>query len=191
MDLNYLHLIESERTSGPTRKALLGRAAQEFPNAPLVIDRDLYRTLQAVVGRLLPQTERTEFIDLAAWLDYNLFHGAGNGWRYSDMPNDRASLQAGLRLLNASALAIHRQPFADLSGAQMDDLLGRVQRQDLRWPALNAQRWFEELLTDATELFVSHPHTLADVGFSGIAILPKWEHVGLNDAEPWEPRSHE
>ncbi len=191
MDSIYLRLIQSERVSDATRKALLIRAAQQFPDAPLVVNQTLYPILRAVVSRLVPQTDRAEPIDLAAWLDYNLSGGKGNGWRYSDMPADQDALQTGLHLLNGSALGRYGKSFASLSDEQMDELLGHVQSQDVQWPNLNAKRWFEELLTDATELFVSHPDTLDEIGFSGIAILPKWERVGLNDTAPWEPRPHE
>ena len=191
MDLTYLHLIESERVSDATRKALLARAAQQFPDAPLVVDQTLYPVLQAVLSRLVPQTDRAEPIDLAAWLDYNLSRGKGNGWRYSDMPADQDALQTGLHSLNGSALSKYGKAFTNLSDDQMDELLGQVQKQEVRWTSLNAKRWFEELLTDATELFVSHPDTLDEIGFSGIAILPKWERVGLDETESWEPRPHE
>ncbi len=189
MDLEYLQFIQSDRVSAATQRVLLSRAAQSFGKAPLVIEQNLYPILQAVIDRMVPQADRAEPIDLAAWLDHNLSCKQGNGWRYADMPADGDALQAGLTLLEKTALKNYGANFARLSSDQQDELLQQVQSGDVHWPILNAERWFEELLTDATELFVSHPDTLAEIGFSGIAILPRWERVGLNETEPWEPRS--
>jgi hypothetical protein len=59
---------------------------------------------------------------------------------------------------------------------------------------MDASRWFEEILADATEIFVSHPETLESMAFDGFADEgdPKgWPAhagagIGLKNTETWE-----
>jgi gluconate 2-dehydrogenase gamma chain len=76
---------------------------------------------------------------------------------------------------------------------KQDALLGQVQKGKNAgaWAELNARKWFEDLLAEAIEIYVSHPSTLSAMSFSGIAFLPEWPQIGLNTAQAWEPASDE
>ena len=55
------------------------------------------------------------------------------------------------------------------------------------------QLWFEDLRGDAVRLYMSHPATLAALGYSGIAYGGDGEGkagfrlIGLGEREAWEP----
>ncbi len=191
MNDKFFDLLYSQRVLPSTRKVLLQRLEKRPTYGPRAIRPHLYPVLQAALGRLIPQNDREEPIDIAARLDEQHFVGRGDGWRYADMPADKEALELGLELLEQDARQRYAEAFALLSPDRQDLLLSDVQSGDVRWSALNSRRWFEEIVRDATSIFVSHPETLAEIGFSGIAIQPGWERVGLNEGEAWEPQAHE
>ena len=57
------------------------------------------------------------------------------------------------------------------------------------------QRWFEDLRGDVSALYMSHPETLAEIGYSGIAdgansaALSGLVELGLGKSESWEPKA--
>ena len=188
MDPSYLKLIQSDRVTSRTREALLDRAHLSRPEyVPRSISHESFAVLQAVARRLIPQKETEDFIDIATALDSRKAAGSCDGWRYASMPPDAIALRLGLQLLESTAQLQHGAAFTSLDGARQDALLGQAQKGELPWPGLDARRWFEDLLAEATEIYVSHPTTLAAMGFSGIAFLPEWLAIGLNSAQPWEP----
>ncbi|MGI8959192.1 MAG: gluconate 2-dehydrogenase subunit 3 family protein [Bryobacteraceae bacterium] len=189
MDNGYFDLLYSQRVLPSTRKVLLQRLEKGPAYQPRAIRPHLYAILQAALRRLIPQNDRAEPIDIAASLDKQHFVGQGNGWRYAGMPADKEALELGLELLEQDARRRYAEAFVLLSPDRQDLLLSEVQSGDVRWSALESNRWFEEIVRDATSIFVSHPETLAEIGFSGIAIQPGWERVGLNEAEAWEPQA--
>ena len=189
MDEKYLNLIHSERVLPTTREVLVQRIEAEMKSGPKAISAEMYPVLKALVERLIPQTDREHPIDIAAELDEDAYLERGDGWRFADMPADKEALELGLTLLNGSAMRQHGKGFARLEANQQDLILTNVQNGNVRWSRLNAKRWFEETLVNATRAFVSHPETLAEIGYSGIAILPNWENIGLNEGEAWEPQA--
>jgi hypothetical protein len=185
---NYLTLIRSPRLTSTTRDVLLQRAApSSFEYVPQLFSREDFSTLGALLARLIPQKKDAEFVDLAAVLDTRKATGAGQGWRYAWLPPDAIAITLGLGLLQVTARRLHGADFTYLDEAQKDDLLRQVQDGRLAWAELDGQRWFENLLAEATEIYVSQPATLAAMGFSGIAFLPHWPQIGLNTAQAWEP----
>lgn len=189
MNEKFIDLLYSSQTLPSTRKVLLKRLEKRADYQPRAIRPALYVVLQAALGRLIPQSDRAEPVDTAARLDEQHFLGHGDGWRYADMPPHMESLELGLGLLEQGAFRCYDIAFAQLSPDRQDSLLGEVQRGEVRWSALDSQRWFEELLTTAASAFVSHPATLAEIGFSGIHL--GWERIGLNEGESWEPEARQ
>lgn len=185
----YLTLIRSTRVTDRTREVLLQRAlSPDRGYVPQSVSRSSFAVLRAVVQRLIPQAEGEDFIDIAATLDAGLSGGRGDGWRYASMPPDDVALALGLQLIETTAQSQHDLSFTALDPADQDALLSKVQKGELLSPGLDASRWFEDLLAEATEIYVSHPATLAAMGFSGIAFLPRWPQIGLNMAQSWEPK---
>lgn len=185
---DYLVLIGSARVTPRTSEVLLKRRAPaQIGHAPQFFSREEFSELEAVLARLIPQSGNTVFVNLAAGLDHRQATGPGQGWRYASLPPDPIAATLGLRLLQETAQQFHGADFAALDEVDQDDLLRRVQSGLLSWTELDGRKWFENLLAEATEIYVSHPATLAAIGFGGIAFLPRWPAVGLNTTQSWEP----
>ena len=190
-----LEILNSPRVSAPTRRALEQRlAAVPAGYEPTCISAEAFSILERVLSRLFPEDEHgapgADEISLAARLEQQRASGKGNGWRYAGLPPDAQALSLGLEKLNASAQHRHRRRFVDLTEDRADALLHRVQNGEERWDGLDASRWFEEILADATELYVSHPAGMEVMAFDGFADEPGgWpgDRVGLNSTESWEP----
>ena len=54
------------------------------------------------------------------------------------------------------------------------------------WQTLPAGRFFEELLAELTELYYAHPLAQEEIGYVGLADLPSWTKIGLNEKEDRE-----
>ncbi len=188
----YRALIASERVSARTCEVLLARA----PNPPaseskILNDRQLV-VLRVALTRILPQDGAAP-IDLAAAIARMLDDGAGDGWRIATQPPDVQAYRAALNALDDT-----ERPFTSLTPAEQDDMLRQTQAG--RGPAgeMSATQmaaWFSDFCATATRLYVSHPATLARLGFSGIGYggdterLPGFSLVGLGEHETWEPEA--
>ena len=190
-----LEILNSPRVSAPTRRALEGRlAAIPADYKPTCISAEAFAILERVLSRLFPDDEHgapgADEISLAARLERQRAAGKGNGWRYAGLPPDAQALALGLEKLDWSAQHRHRRRFVDLTEDRADALLHRVQNGEEKWEGFDASRWFEEILADATELFVSHPVGMEVMSFDGFADEPAgWagDRVGLNNTQGWEP----
>ncbi|KAA9333106.1 gluconate 2-dehydrogenase subunit 3 family protein [Hymenobacter busanensis] len=185
-------LIESPHVSAATRAALLDRletAAQ--PYTPQFFDADTFALLQAVCARLLPQPERAAPIEVAPRIDERLAAGLSDGWRYDVLPPDREAYRLGLGGIQQEAQAQFGQPFAQLAPEQQDETLRRVQQATAAgaaWQTLDGPRFFEELLAEATALYYQHPLAQEEIGYVGMADLPAWTRIGLDEREDREPQ---
>lgn len=185
-DPSYIALIRSSRVTERTREVLLARARpREAEQASTSMTLAGRATFQSILQCLIPQDE--ERVDIAGVMEVNRFGGAGDGWRYAEMPPDGEALTVGLECIEAEAQRHYGASFVSLPLADQHALLTDVQKGQVSWPGLNARRWFEDLLAEATEIYVSHPSTLAAMGVSAFAFLPGWPETGLNTAQAWEP----
>lgn len=185
-------LLDTPHVSEATRAAL-----QERLDAPVYqpqfFDADTYRLLGAVCARLLPQPERgAEAIDLPAGIDERLLNGLADGWRYDVLPPDREAYRLGLGGIQQAAQLEFGQEFGALTAEQQDQVLRAVQAGtapgDL-WLKVDAPRFFEELLAEATTLYYAHPLAQEEIGYVGMADLPAWTHIGLDEREDREPEA--
>ncbi len=192
-----LEILRSPRVSVPTRRVLEQRlAGPPSDYKPTCISPEAFAILERMLGRLLPDDENgapgANELSLAARLERQRAAGHGNGWRYANLPPDAQALALGLAKLDESAQHRHRRHFLELTEDRADALLHRVQNGEEKWVGLDASRWFEEILADATELYVSHPAGMEAMSFDGFADEPAgWPAnsgggVGLNNTEPWE-----
>ena len=200
---NYRTLLESARVSARTRSVLLNRLQPVGPahSPEALIGAGELPTLRAVLDRVVPQ-EASPPIDLAARIDKMLAAGQGDGWRFAGLPSDVEAYRAGLATFDAAAQAEFRKPFADLSPEQQDGLLtqaadGRLRGHDAH-PGLSAaqmRQWFEDVRSDAVRTYVSHPATLARIGYGGIANggdgarKQGFELLGADERATWEPEA--
>ena len=181
-------LLDSEHVSDATRQVLTERL-----NAPLQLptffSADEFALLQAICNRLIPQNNRPESIDIAGGIDERLTQNKTNGWRYDTMPADGDAYKQGLAGIEDSAQILHQQSFGQLSGTDQDSIISLIQTGDapgVTWQTLPAVRFFEELLAEAVENYYSHPLAQEEIDYVGMADLPTWQHIGLNQLDDRE-----
>jgi len=178
-------LLQGEHVSPATRAVLLDRLDAPPVRTPRFLTPAEFRTLQAACARLLPDAR----VDVAGPMDARLAEGKSDGWRYDTMPDDRAAMRAGLAGLDGAAQALAGAAFAGADAPMQDRVLAAVQSGAPPGPAwaLPPQRFFEELLAEATEVFFAHPLAQERIGYAGMADRPGWTRIGLDEREDREP----
>ena len=203
-DAAYLALLGSDRVSARTRAVLMARL-QPVRLEPGLLPAEALATLRAVTEQILPQPPDRR-IDLAARFIAGLRDEAGDGWRFANLPPDREALVAGLATLDAMAVAAGGISFAALEPASQSAVLHGIDgngpgdmpedKTARRLSASQMRRWFEELRAAATRAYVSHPATLARIGYSGVANggdgprKQGFVEFGPGRREAWEPEAH-
>jgi len=190
--MNFEELLPTAHVSEATRAALTQRladAANAATYEPQLLAPESLRLLEAVAARLLPQPERAVPIPLAPSVDERLAKGTSDGWRYDAMPPDREAYRLGLGGIEQIAQALFQADFEALASAQQDEVIrslasgtppGEV------WASLPADRFFEEMLAELTEIYYAHPWAQDEICYTGYADLPNWTKIGLNEKEPRE-----
>jgi hypothetical protein len=189
--VNYEDFILSSRVSDQTRELLLKRARLDTSNyIPQALTPDQLTTLRAMTARIVPQDSANSeiMIDLAARIDIKLATGKGDGWRYAVLPPDIQAYQTGLLCLDECARKLSAVPYDRLTAEAQDALLTSMADGRLQSPHFDMKLWFEDVRADATQLFVSHPQTLARMGYGGIGDNEHgFVQFGLGQRESWEP----
>ena len=183
-------LLATDQVTEATRQALTERLT-EAPHQPQFFSAGEFALLQAICDRLISQDERTERIDIAGSIDKRLTQNKSDGWRYDVMPADGDAYKRGLTGVDETARLLFLQPFRQLSNALQDEVLRAIQQVDApgeTWQKLPAGRFFEELLTEAATTYYSHPLAQEEIGYVGMADVPTWQRVGLNQLEDREPQ---
>ena len=184
-------LLSTEHVSAATRAAVQGRLDAPATYAPQLLAPETYALLEAVAARLLPQPDRPDQpIALAPAIDQRLAEGRADGWRYDALPPDRETYRLGLGGIQEIAQSLFKADFLHLQSEQQDVVLqaladGRPPGQT--WETLSADRFFEELLAELTETYYAHPLAQEEIGYVGLADLPNWTKIGLNEREDREP----
>ncbi len=181
-----LSLLQSDLVTEATRQVLSQRL-EAVTGAPQFFAASDFAILEAVSARLLPQ----EFTNLALEVDLRLVRGETDGWRYDALPSDGEAYRQGLHALETSALQQFSASFADLTDERKDALLGAAQAGELSiegWDGFAVRRFFEDLLAELTELYMSHPLAQQEIGYIGFADAHGWQRVGLNQSAPLTAR---
>ncbi|GAB3292425.1 gluconate 2-dehydrogenase subunit 3 family protein [Hymenobacter humi] len=186
-------LLGTEHVSEATRAALQSRLDAPVTYEPRFLAPETYALLEAVAGRLFPQPDRSEQpISLAPAVDQRLADGRADGWRYDALPPDREALRMGLGGIQEIAQSLFQADFLALSPAQQDAALQTLADGNppgTTWQTLDAGRFFEELLAELTETYYAHPLAQEEIGYVGMADLPSWTKIGLNEREAREPEA--
>ncbi|WP_461103182.1 gluconate 2-dehydrogenase subunit 3 family protein [Spirosoma koreense] len=182
-------LLQTRQVTEATRQALTERlTAPDYTHA--FFAESEFLLLEAICDRLLPQ-DNGRRIPVAPVIDQRLAENGSDGWRYDVMPPDGMAYKAGLAAVNETANLLFRDFFINLSADQQDDVLRQVQQGDAPgdgWKKLPAGRFFEELLTEAAHAYYSHPLAQEEIGYVGMADVPGWQKIGLNQLEDREPK---
>ncbi|MBC6610406.1 gluconate 2-dehydrogenase subunit 3 family protein [Hymenobacter sp. BT507] len=185
-------LLATDLVTDATRAALQARLDAPLYE-PQYLDGATYEMLRAVAARLFPQPDRPDNpIELAAAIDERLLNGESDGWRYDILPPDREAYKLGLGGIRESAQAMFGNNFLVLTDEQKDEVLTAVQHAKApgeTWKTLSAVRFFEELLAELTENYYAHPLGQEEIGYVGMADVPGWHHIQLNELEPREPEA--
>ena len=134
-----------------------------------------------MLARVIPQGEGPG-IDLAGYVMARLQSGKGDGWRYAVLPEDVQAYREGLDRLG-------EQGFAGMEAAAQDRCLEEMAAHK----DSVSGRWFEGVRGDAVSAYVSHPATMARMGYSGIGVggaetrFHGYVQVGIDARESWEP----
>jgi hypothetical protein len=80
--------------------------------------------------------------------------------------------------------------FRALDGTEQDEILAVVQRGEVAgdaWAGMPAEKGFEEVLAEVAETYYGHPLAQEEIGYVGMADLPAWTRVGLDERDEREP----
>ena len=149
-----LELLESNRVTSATRRALLERLNAQYQRK--FFSEGQLETLRAVALRLVPHDPLE--LDLVGPIDERLFRGDSKGWRYTDLPPE-TNPYAGL-------LEALPDDFLQLEGEAQDALLERLQKEQ--------PRTFEDLLAELVEVYYAHPLVQVRIGYYGFADAQGW-----------------
>lgn len=182
-------LLKTDQVTEPTRQALTERFNAPHRLEPTFFTVDEYDLLRIICDRLIPQTDQ---IDLVGAVDERLAANKTNGWRYDTMPADGEAYRLGLKGMDESAQLLFGNPFRHIPDEQQDEVIRAVQRAEAPgnvWQTLPADHFFEELLAEIVEIYYSHPQAQEAIGYVGMADVPTWQRIGLNQLEDREPRA--
>lgn len=186
----WSRILASPRVSARTRAALIARIDDPAPDAPTCLDDRQLAVLGGVIERVLPGAGT---IDIARRLDASLL-GPGDGWRFADLPPDVDAWRRGLDTLDTTAGG-----FVSLDAHAQDDWLRRVEAGKVGADAAHLldggqmRLWFEDVRAEAVKVWLSHPATMARIGYDGIANggdgvrKQGFVRLGADDVEAWEP----
>ncbi len=184
----WARVIASSRTDRAVRAALARRALADDPAyRPRMLSPRQLALLRSVARRVVPQRSPGE-IDLAARVDRMLAAGEGDGWRPTGMPADVDAYRAGLDALAAIWM---RGPAAQdaVVAAIVDGIAPAVGV----FSPHGLSRWFEDVRNDLVRVWLSHPASLARVGYTGFATGGTGPEpagylvLGAGEREEWEP----
>jgi len=171
-----------------TRQAIDRRLAT--PREPRFLNEDEWLTLEAVSRRIIPQPADLPPVPIAGLVDGKLLSNAGDGYRNARMPPLREAWLRGLRALDAEADYAHGAPFHKLTPQEMDALLTRAQKGELKseaWGGMPCDLFFKErLLHDIVHAYYSHPSSWSEIGWGGPASPRGYVRMGFDKRDPWE-----
>jgi pimeloyl-ACP methyl ester carboxylesterase len=185
----FARLIASDRVSARTRRALMARLGEPGEDAPRALSPAQREVLAAVVDRIVPQPGTA--VDLAGRLDVDLGRGAGDGWRFAELPPDPEAWRRGLDTLLAGA-----PDLLALDAAGQDAVLDRVAAGDLGGEGdgllTGAQLalWFLDVQAAAVRTWLCHPAAQAWIRYDGFADGGDGERkqgFTTTHAGEWEP----
>ena len=178
-------LLKTDLVTDKTRLVLTDRLEARLEDPDFFSINEL-ALLRVICNRLITQEPDRAYIDVAGAIDKRLTEHGSDGWRYDTMPPDGDAYKRGLAGVDETAMVTHHQPFQSLEESQRDEVLHLIQRAEApgeTWKTLPANRFFEELLTEATANYYAHPVAQEQIGYLGMADVPGWQRIGLNERE--------
>jgi len=143
-------------------------------------------TARALVDRLLAQDGEPR-VPVLEEVDRRLAVGDGDGYRYSDMPDDATAWKKSIAGLDDDARAASGEAaFADLGRNRQMQIIERVRLDKGLWHGMPAQRVFGLWMRYAARAFYAHPWAWNEIGFGGPAYPRGYKNLGIDRREPFE-----
>ncbi|WP_271396974.1 gluconate 2-dehydrogenase subunit 3 family protein [Salinicoccus roseus] len=172
---------DSEESDSGSQQQNFTRAFKFFQNP------EEFQVIEAATERIFPEDDNgpgAKALGVAWFIDHELSGGYGanareymkgpfkegtdfQGPQYATLRRD--IFRDGIRLMNEEALSNHDVPFYELEGGQQDEILTRLQENDLELPGLEAGDFFEELR------LVTLSGAYADPLYGGNIEMKGWE----------------
>jgi len=178
-------LLATDAVTRATAKALNERLQQKGIT-PRFFDARAYDQLSVVCDILLDQTAKKRLVHVAAFIDERLADGRSGGWRFDHMPPDPEMYLEGLKGIDETARSMFSENFVVLAIEKQRAVLLALQTGSaagMIWKRMSPITFFEELLTEATEVFYAHPLAQEEIGYQGMADAYGWQKIGLNETE--------
>jgi hypothetical protein len=171
-------MADREHWDPVTRRLLEDRVA-EVPECRFFDERE-QRTLGALLDVVLAQDSAPR-IPVLQMVDHKLATGTLDGFRYEDMPPDPETWKR---------VARHLEGFAELSGEEQREIVGRFAAGELPWSDLNVARAWSVVTRGALSEFYSHPWAFNEIGFRGPAYPRGYmrRNMGPTGVDPDEPQ---
>src|SRR5690242_17150892 len=156
-----------EQTWQVVQERIAGDPAARF------LSDDEVETLEAVVERIIPQSDRTreQRVPIVPWIDAKLFHDRRDGYRYEDMPPQREAWQLAIEGFDQAARAHYGRSFRELDAPQQDEVLRTIESGDaqgLAWSRMSSALFFRSVLcATVVKAYYSHPTAWNEIGYSG------------------------
>ncbi|MDY0959093.1 alpha/beta fold hydrolase [Sphingomonas sp. CFBP8993] len=185
----FVRLLDSDRVSQRTRTAMLARTRPVADRDAGWTDTEL-TTVVALVAHVLPDCRDAR--DLARRIGAGL-NGAGDGWRFADLPPDREAWTRGLATLDTLGGG-----FTTLDHAAQAALLERIaagdagSEDDTRLSAHQMMLWFQDVRAEIVRQWMATPAAMAAIGYDGFAVggdgprKQGYTRTAAADIEQWQ-----
>ena len=184
-------LAQQHTWDAQTRKVVLQRV--EATPAIQYFAATEVRFWAIVFDHLLPQNDRVPArrIPIVNVVDHRLFVNQTVGYRFEDMPDDRAAYKLGLPAIDEEAQEAYGIPFVELDFGAQDAVLKRIHDGAPRaaaaiWKHMSVHRFWQLIISDAIDAYYAHPWAWDEIGFGGPAYPRGYVRLERGDREPWE-----
>jgi hypothetical protein len=184
-------LSQSETWEDRTRALVLSRV-HDIPTLTF-FSREEAQVLDAIVDRLIPQTDRTaaQRVPITPWIDQMLADDDTDGFRKGKMPWDQDVWRQALLGVEQSSQARYSRRFVDLQPTEQDAVLSAVQNGEAQgevWQELEADAVFEKVVQEVASIYYAHPAAWSEIGWPGPASKRGYMRTGYGQRDPWQPR---
>ena len=153
---------------------------------------ELFRVLEALCARILPQSERESPVPIAAYVDEKLHLDRRSGYRNARLPPLREAWTRGLEALDAEAKGAFGRSFGALDAASQDLLIGNMGEGALSNPAWGDMPcglfFSERVMAEIPRAYYAHPAAWNEIGFGGPASPRGYVRLDFDKRDPWEAK---
>ena len=186
----FSRLLASDRVSARARVTMLART-RSLPDKASGWTSAQLDTVCALIAQVLPDVGLDRALARRVG---QAVHGAGDGWRFADLPADAEAWARGLATLDALTAG-----FAALSAAGRADWLTRIDAGkagiDGEAGCLSPAQmtlWFQDVRAEIVRQWIATPAAMAAIGYDGFAVggdgprKQGYTRTAADDLERWQ-----